>query len=163
MCIRDRSQTTQNLIRDNICNGRYRAQFGSTMTAYFLGKVCLAKHLEPAIPEECLVNKLSYHYDEEVIRARRGSQIKTIQAMTELLENYENEEYYRQSRRRNERPEVRNNPSPNNNSQPVNSGYQGNRYNPNYHNQHPTNGNNYNNNHGNLNPGNNRNNNGRCV
>ena len=36
------------------------------------------------------INKLSYHYDEEVIRARRGSQIKTIQAMTELLENYEN-------------------------------------------------------------------------
>ena len=29
--------------------GRYRAQLGSTMTAYFLGKVCLAKHLEPAI------------------------------------------------------------------------------------------------------------------
>ena len=38
---------------------------------------------------------MSYHYDEEVIRARRGSQIKTIQAMTELLENYENEDYYR--------------------------------------------------------------------
>ena len=60
---------------------------GNTMTAYFLGKVCLAKHLEPAIPEECLVNNLSYHYDEEVISARRGSQIKTTQAMTELLEN----------------------------------------------------------------------------
>ncbi|KAI0243814.1 hypothetical protein L0F63_007376 [Massospora cicadina] len=83
------------------------------MTAYFLGKVCMAKHLEPAIPEECLINKLSYHYDEEVIRARRGSQIKTIQAMTELLENYENEEYYRQSRRRNDRPEPRTYPNNN--------------------------------------------------
>ena len=101
------SETTQNLIWDNICHGRYKTQLGNTMTAYFLGKVCLAKHLELAIPEECLVNKLSYHYDEEVIRARRGSQIKTIQAMTELLENYENEEYYRQSTRRNERPEFR--------------------------------------------------------
>ena len=57
------SETTQNLIRDNICHGRYNAQIGNTMTAYFLGKVCLAKHLEPAIPEECLVNKLSYHYN----------------------------------------------------------------------------------------------------
>ena len=101
------SETTQNLIRDNIFNGRYRAQLGSSMTAYFLGKVCMAKHLEPAIPEECLVNKISYHYDEDIIRARRGSQIKTIQAMTELLEGYENEEYYRQSRKRNERPEAR--------------------------------------------------------
>ena len=84
------------------------------MTAYFLGKVCLAKHLEPAIPEECLVNKLSCHYDEDIIRARRGSQIKTVQAMTELLESYENEEYYRQSRRRNDRPEVRSNQYPSN-------------------------------------------------
>ena len=108
------SETTQNLIRDNICNGRYRAQLGSSMTAYFLGKVCMAKHLEPAIPEECLVNKISYHYDEDIVRARRGSQIKTIQAMTELLEGYENEEYYRQSRRRNERPEARPNQYPNN-------------------------------------------------
>ena len=101
------SETTQNLIRDNICHSHYKQQVGSSMTAYFLGKVCMAKHLEPAIHEECLINKLSYHYDEEVIRARRGSQIKTIQAMTELLENYENEEYYRQSRRRNDRPEPR--------------------------------------------------------
>ena len=77
------------------------------MTAYFLGKVCLAKHLEPAIPEECLVNKLSYHYDEDIIRARRGSQIKTVQGMTELLESYENEEYYRQSGRRKDQPEIR--------------------------------------------------------
>ena len=88
------SETTQNLIRDNICHGRYNAQVGNTMTAYFLGKVCLAKHLEPTIPEECLVNKLSYHYDEDIIRTRRGSQIKTVQAVTELLENYENEDYY---------------------------------------------------------------------
>ena len=102
------SETTQNLIRDNICHGRYKPHIGNSMTAYFLGKVCMAKHLEPAIPEECLINKLLYHYDEEVIRARRGSQIKTIQAMTKLLENYENEEYYRQSRRRNDRPEPRN-------------------------------------------------------
>ena len=46
--------------------GRYRAQLGSSMTAYFLGKVRMAKHLEPAIPEECLVNKISYHYDEDL-------------------------------------------------------------------------------------------------
>ena len=67
------SETTQNLIRDNIFHGRYKPQVGSSMTAYFLGKVCMAKHLEPAIPEECLINKLSYHYDEEVIRARTVS------------------------------------------------------------------------------------------
>ena len=40
--------------------------------------------------------------------------IKTVQAMTELLESYENEEYYRQSRRRNDRPEIRSNQYPSN-------------------------------------------------
>ena len=58
------------------------------------------------------------------IRARRGSQIKTIQAMTELLENYENEEYYRQSRRRNDWPEIKNNPYPNNGKNQNSNGYQ---------------------------------------
>ena len=76
--------------------------------------VCVAKHLEPRIPEECLVSKLSYHYEEDIIRARRNSQIKTVQAMTELLEMYEHEDYYRQSRRRYERPEPRNNTNNNN-------------------------------------------------
>ena len=57
------SETTQNLIRD-ICHGHYKPQVGSSMTAYFLAKVCMAKHWDPAIPEECLINKLSYHYDE---------------------------------------------------------------------------------------------------
>ena len=47
------SETTQNLIRDNICHGHYKQQVGSSMTACFLGKVCMAKHLEPAIP--CLL------------------------------------------------------------------------------------------------------------
>ena len=87
----------------------------------------MAKHLEPAIPEECLINKLSYHYDEEVIRARRGSQLKTIQAMTELLENYEKEEYYRQSRRRNDRSEPRTYPNNNHGMNNTNMGYQGSR------------------------------------
>ena len=64
------SETTQNLIRDNICHGRYNAHVGNTMTAYFLGKVCLAKHLEPTIPEECLVNKL-YHYDDCLLYTSR--------------------------------------------------------------------------------------------
>ena len=76
------SESTQNLIRDNVCHGRYNAHIGTTLTAYFLGKVCLAKHLEPNIPVECLVNKLSYHYNEDIIRARRGSQIKTVQALS---------------------------------------------------------------------------------
>ena len=92
------SESTQNIARDNICHGKYNPYRGNTLTAYFLGKVCVAKHLELKICEECLVSKLSYHYEEDIIRAHRSSQIKTVQAMTELLEMYEHEDYYRQSR-----------------------------------------------------------------
>ena len=45
------SESTQNIVRDNICHGRYDANRGTTPTTYFLGKVCLARHLEPRIPE----------------------------------------------------------------------------------------------------------------
>lgn len=50
-------------------------------TTYFLGKVCLARNLETKIPEECLINKLTYHFEEGIIRARLGRQIKTIQGI----------------------------------------------------------------------------------
>ena len=41
----------QNIIRDDICHGRYDHSIGQTPTAYFLGKVCVAKYLDPKIPE----------------------------------------------------------------------------------------------------------------
>lgn len=93
------SESTQNIVRDDICNGKYETGRGSTPTAYFLGKVCLARNLEPKIPEESLVIKLAYHYEEGIPRARLCGQIKTIQAMAALLENYEHESYYRQNQR----------------------------------------------------------------
>ena len=61
------SESTQNIVRDDICNGKYNASRGTTPTAYFLGKVCLARNLEPKIPEECMVTKLSYHYEEGIV------------------------------------------------------------------------------------------------
>ena len=33
------SESTQNIVRDNICNGKYDPYRGQTPTAYFLGKV----------------------------------------------------------------------------------------------------------------------------
>lgn len=72
-----------------------------TPTAYFLGKVCIAKHIEPIILEECLINKLSYHYEHAIVDVRLCRQVKTIQAMAELLESYELESYYWQSQFRN--------------------------------------------------------------
>lgn len=98
------SESTQNIVRDNLCNGRYNPNRGQTPTAYFLGKICLARNLEPKIPEECLVTKLAYHYDEGISRARLYGQIKTIQAMETLLENYEHESYYRRTRQQREYP-----------------------------------------------------------
>ena len=51
------SEPVQNIIRDDICHGRYDSIKGQTPTAYFLGKVCVAKYLDPKISEECLVTK----------------------------------------------------------------------------------------------------------
>ena len=93
------SESTQNIVRDNLCNGNYDPARG-TPTAYFLGKVCLGRNLEPKIPEECLVSKLAYHFEEGIIRARLCGQIKTIQGMATLLESYENENYYHNIRQR---------------------------------------------------------------
>ena len=65
------SESTQNIVRDNLCNkSKYDPQRGQSPTAYFLGKVCLARNLEPKIPEECLVTKLYYHCEEMCIRDR---------------------------------------------------------------------------------------------
>ena len=109
------SEATQNIVRDNICHGRYDASRGTTLTAYFLGKVCLARSLEPKIPEESLVTKLAYHYEDGVSRARTGGQIKMVQAMSVLLEEYEWEGYYRRSRQRYETRNVPNNDHHNSN------------------------------------------------
>ena len=65
-------------------------------------RVCLARHLEPRIPEECLVNKLSYHFEEKIVRARRSGRVKTVGAMETLLASYEMEDYYQRSRRQSE-------------------------------------------------------------
>lgn len=92
------SESTQNIVRDNLWNGKYPAR--GIPTAYFLGKVCLVRNLEPKIPEECLVSKLAYHFEEGIIRARLCGQIKTIQGMANLLESYETENYYRNIRQR---------------------------------------------------------------
>ena len=81
------SESTQNVFRNDISNGRYETQGGHTLTSYFLGKVCLARNLEPRIPEESLVIQLGYHYEEAIQKARRQGQIKTIQGMVSLLED----------------------------------------------------------------------------
>ena len=63
------SESMQNIVRDNLCNGRYNTTHYQSLTAYFLGKVCVARKLEPSIPEECLVNKIAHHFDEGIVQA----------------------------------------------------------------------------------------------
>ena len=99
---------------------KYDAVRGQTLTAYFLGKVWVARHLEPQIPEKCLIAKLSYHFGEDIVRARRCGQIKTIGEMEALLEGFEREDYYRRSRRRPKDRHERNKDQPHDNRQPVN-------------------------------------------
>ena len=65
--------------------------------------MCVARKLEPHISEECLVNKMAYHFDEGIVQARLCGQIKTITAMEALLGDYEQQDYYRRSRRQYER------------------------------------------------------------
>ena len=71
------SEATQNIVRDDLCHGRYEPYTGQTPSAYFLGKVCLARNLEPRIPDECLVTKLALHYRKEIKQARLCGQIKS--------------------------------------------------------------------------------------
>ena len=63
-------ESTQNIVCDNLCNGKFDPTRGQTLIAYFLGKVCLARNLEPRMPEESLVTKLSYHFEQGIERAR---------------------------------------------------------------------------------------------
>ena len=84
-------EATQNIIRDDITNGKFDVNGRQSMTTYFLGKICLARNLEPAIPEECLVTKLAYHFNQGISQGRLNSQIKTIQGMCYLLESHERE------------------------------------------------------------------------
>ena len=92
------SEWTQNMVRNNLSNGRYENQSGQSLTSYFLGKICMARNLEPHIPEECLVIQLSYHYDDAIQKARMYSQVKTIQDIASLLESHEHEWQYRKNR-----------------------------------------------------------------
>ena len=50
------------------------------------------------------MTKLSYHFEEGIIRAQLCGQLKTIGAMEALLGNYEQEGYYRSSGRKYDRP-----------------------------------------------------------
>ena len=89
------SESVQNIIRDNLCNGKYNATLGQSPTAYFLGKVCMPRNLEARIPEECSVTKIAYHFDDGIVQARLCGQVKTIGAVEALLGNYEQQDYYR--------------------------------------------------------------------
>ena len=50
------------------------------------------------------MTKQSYHFEEGISRARLCGQVKRIGAMEALLGNYEQEGYYRSSRRQYDRP-----------------------------------------------------------
>ena len=98
------SESIQKIVRDNLCNGKYNPTRGQTPMAYFLGKVCITRYLEPWILEESLVTKLSYHFEEGIVHARLCGQVKTIGGKEALLENYEQEDYYRRNQRRTRSP-----------------------------------------------------------
>ena len=67
------SESVQNIIRDDICHGRYDRTVGQTPTAYFLGKVCIAKYLDPKIPEERLA--VSYTHLDVYKRQTEGPSV----------------------------------------------------------------------------------------
>ncbi len=122
------SAPIQHQVRNVLINGRYDPNKNMSLSAYFLGKVCLARNLEPAIPEESLVNQLIYHYDERIINARSARQIDTIHGITQLLSNFERDDFYRQHRRQLERGQeiIRRN---NNNNNFDNNNFNNNNFN----------------------------------
>lgn len=53
------SESIQNTANDNLYNGKFNPIPGKKPTVYFFGKINIARHLEPKIPEECLATKLT--------------------------------------------------------------------------------------------------------
>lgn len=53
-------------IRNEIEHGQCNLNLGMSAAAYFLNIICLARHLEPTLPEEYLCAKFSYHKEESV-------------------------------------------------------------------------------------------------
>ena len=88
------------MIRSDTGLGRYDLHGKQNPTAYFLGKINRARHLEPAIPTESLVRLLAYHYGGEITRGRINGRIQTIEEMSALLAEMEQEKSFRQYRRR---------------------------------------------------------------
>lgn len=78
-------ESARSIVKHNLCNGRYDE---ASHTTYFLKKVCITRHLEQKISDECLINKLPYHYEGRIVPARLNTQIEMIQAMSALLESY---------------------------------------------------------------------------
>lgn len=97
------SESIQNVAHDRLCNVKFNPSRGQTPTGYFFGKICVARHLKPKIPEECLVTKLAYHFGQDIVHARLCNQIKTISGMQALLENQEHESHYRRNQQYQER------------------------------------------------------------
>lgn len=83
------SEIIQGRIREDISSGKYECNRGLTPSAYFLGKVRSAKHLEPPLPESMLVKKLSYHFHECIYQAHIAGHINTIEGMEAILNDVE--------------------------------------------------------------------------
>jgi hypothetical protein len=94
------SESRQHRVRGELDDGHYDPKREQTPTAYFLGKVSLARNLVPPMPEEILCSKIAYHFNENIRRARLCNQITTVSHMLSLLEDYENDVEY-QARRGN--------------------------------------------------------------
>ena len=136
------SDSTQNRIRMNLSNGKYDASKGQSTTSYFLGKICLARKLTPQIPEECLVEQLSKHYNKEIENSSRYNQFKKIQNLSSLLETCEQTGQYRDYQTVNYKPDSYSNNNRQNNND--HSNYDLSNRNNNNNNPPPNNRNNYN-------------------
>ena len=98
------SEVIQSRVRDELCNGQYRTNGRLTATAYFLMKICRARYLEPIMTESDLVTRLSHHFNQSISQARYCRKIESVAEMTELLDGYEQEDYYARTRRRHDQP-----------------------------------------------------------
>lgn len=83
------SEQVQGKIRNDISCGKYELNRGMTPSAYFLSKVRSARFLEPPIPESLLIEVLSRHFHDCIYSALVGGQIKTIEGLERVLNNFE--------------------------------------------------------------------------
>ncbi|XP_039292195.1 uncharacterized protein MAL13P1.304-like [Nilaparvata lugens] len=82
------NEKIQDTVRDRMKNGKFVRGRKLNANEYFIKQVLIARNLEPAMSEEEIIVKLAKHYGVGLESARFNRNIKTVENMERLLEEW---------------------------------------------------------------------------